>query len=175
MINQTNKNKKSVKKNLIELWRAAQEENPSPLLQSQAEQQLRLQKERFFRQFQEHYHQAPKTERLVFSEAEQQVKLQIRAIQEELKRLALSTKDLAKEVEIAAIQAPVDPGVYHLNFLEKIRRQIILFKKRIEESATWLGEFNHRAKKRGHYWTQFKKHGTKFLLSQERYMSTQAG
>lgn len=114
-------------------------------------------------------------ERLVFKQTEQKTQLQIQAIREELKKLAESTKELVKEVEIAAKAAPVEPGVYHLNFLERLKQTIILFRKRIEESASWLALFNQRKKKRGYYWNQFKKSGTKFMLSQERYMATQAG
>jgi len=114
-------------------------------------------------------------EKLVYSQAEQETKLQIAAILDELKKLALSTKDLAQEMEVAAKQVPVEPGVYHLNFFEKLREAILLFKKRIQESTTWLAAFNQRAKRRSYYWRQVGKSGTKFMLSQERYMSTQAG
>jgi len=76
---------------------------------------------------------------------------------------------------VASKLEPVEPGVYHLNFFERPKQAIIIFRKKIEDSASWLALFNQRAKKRGYYWTQFKKSGTKFLLSQERYMATQAG
>ena len=82
---------------------------------------------------------------------------------------------MSKEVEIAAMQAPVEPGVYHLNFLEKLRETIIFLSKSIKESFNWLAVCNSRAKKRSHYWSQVKKSGTKYMLSQERYMATQAG
>ncbi|HUV42326.1 MAG TPA: DUF5660 family protein [Patescibacteria group bacterium] len=114
-------------------------------------------------------------ERFVFKQSEQKTQLQIKAIQEELKRLALSTKELSKEVEIAATLEPVEPGIYHLNFLERLKRAIELFREKIEESANWLNLFNQRTKKRNYYWGQVRKSGTKFMLSQERYMATQAG
>lgn len=114
-------------------------------------------------------------EKLVWTRQEQQTKLQISAILQELKKLAETTKNLAKEVDTAAKQIPVEPGVYHINFFEKLRESIILFKKRIEESATWLAAFNQKAKKRNYYWGQVRKSGTKFMLSQERYMATQVG
>jgi len=134
--------------------------------QEQEQSRRRLSRE-FFRVRQE--------ERLVFKQEEQKTRLQIKAIQEELKKLVESTKDLVKEVEVASKLEPVEPGVYHLNFFEKLKQAIIIFRKKIEDSASWLALFNQRAKKRGYYWTQFKKSGTKFLLSQERYMATQAG
>lgn len=134
--------------------------------QEQEQSRRRLSRE-FFRVRQE--------ERLVFKQEEQKTRLQIKAIQEELKKLVESTKDLVKEVEVASKLEPVEPGVYHLNFFERLKQAIIIFRKKIEDSASWLSLFNQRAKKRGYYWTQFKKSGTKFLLSQERYMATQAG
>ena len=135
-----------------------------------------LQKQENLRkQLNREFFQVRQEERLVFKQVEQKTQLEIKAIQEELKNLVESTKNLVKEVEIAAKVEPVAPGVYHFNFFERLRQIIILFKKRIEESADWLSLFNQRSKKRGHYWTQVKKSGTKFMLSQERYMATQAG
>lgn len=127
------------------------------------------------REFYQDYLDLRKQERLVYSHVEQDTKLQIAAVLEELKKLALSTKGLAKQVDIAVQQVPVEPGSYHLNFFEKLRESLILLRKRLDESATWLAAFNQRSKRRNYYWGQFKKSGSKFLLSQERYMSTQAG
>lgn len=132
-------------------------------------------REQFRRQLNREFFQVRQEERLVFKQEEQRTQLQIKAIQEELKKLVESTKDLVKEVEIASKLEPVEPGVYHLNFFERLKQLIVTFRKKIEDSASWLSLFNQRAKKKGYYWTQFKKSGTKFLLSQERYMATQAG
>lgn len=127
------------------------------------------------REFYQDYLDIRRQEKLVYSRVEQETKLQIAAILEELKKIALSTKNLAQEVETAAAQVPVDPGSYHLTFFEKLRETLILLRKRLDDSATWLAAFSQRSKRRNHYWGQFKKSGSKFLLSQERYMSTQAG
>lgn len=127
------------------------------------------------KKFQQEFLDIRRQEKLIYTRTEQEGKLQIKALQEELKKLVESTRDLVQEVEVAAKQAPVEPGVYHLNFFIRLRQTILLFKKRIEESATWLAAFNQRAKKRNYYWTQIKKSGTRFMLSQERYMATQAG
>jgi len=125
--------------------------------------------------FQREFLDLGREEKLIWSRAEQETKLQIAAILEELKKLASSTMQLGKEVEIAAKQVPVEPGIYHVSFFERLRQAIILFKKRIDESATWLAAFNRRAKRRSYYWAQVKKSGTKFMLSPDRYMATQAG
>lgn len=132
-------------------------------------------REKFHQDLNREFFRIRQEERLVFKQEEQKTQLQIRAIQEELKKLVESTKDLVKEVEIAAKLEPVEPGIYHLGFFERLRQAIIIFRKRIEESATWLSLFNQRAKKRSYYWAQVQKSGTKFMLSQERYMATQAG
>jgi len=132
-----------------------------------------IQKDRLFRRAQGEFWDLRRQEKILFTKNEREIRLQVEAIQEELKKLALSTKNLTKEVEIAAKQMPVEPGVYHLSFFEKLRQSLVFFRKKVEESATWLAAFNQRAKKRNFYWAQVKKSGTKFMLSQERYMSTQ--
>jgi len=114
-------------------------------------------------------------ERIVWRQEEEKVRLQITAILEELKKLAAATKNLAQETEIATEQIPPQPGEYHLSFFEKLRQTLILIRKRVENSATWLATFNQRAKRRNFYWGQVRKTGTKFMLSQERYMATQVG
>lgn len=131
--------------------------------------------EQFRRQLSREFFRIRQEERLVFKQEEQKTRLQIKAIQEELKKLAESTKDLAKEVEIASKLEPVEPGVYHLNFFEKLKQLIITFRKKVEDSASWLSLFNQRAKRRSYYWAQVRKSGTKFMLSAERYMSTSVG
>lgn len=132
-------------------------------------------RERIRRQFTQEHADLRRQEKLIFTRKEQEVRLQIKALQGELGKLAASTEGLAQEVKLATIQATVEPGVYHLTFLQRLKELIQLFRKRIEESRSWLALANRRAKKRSFYWAQAKKSGTKFMLSQERYMSTQAG
>lgn len=140
-------------------------------------QELRKKEEqlKYSRNFQNEFLDLRRQEKLVWTRQEQQTKLQISAILQELKKLAEATKNLAKEVDIATKQVPVEPGVYHINFFERLRETIILFKKRIEDSATWLAASNQKAKKRNYYWGQVRKSGTKFMLSPEHYMATQVG
>lgn len=108
----------------------------------------------------------------VYNQEEQGVRLEIKAILEELKRIAKSTKKIAKEVEIAIEQVPVNPGIYHINFLKKLREQLTLYSKRIDESATWLAIFNQRTERK-RYWGQVRRSGSKFMLSSERRTATQ--
>lgn len=114
-------------------------------------------------------------ERILIKRAEQDVRLEMEGIRKEIMNLIRGIGGLSREVEIAAMQAPVEPGAYHLNFLERLRETIIFLTKSIKESFNWLAVCNQRAKKRCNYWSQVQKSGTKFMLSQERYMATQAG
>lgn len=114
-------------------------------------------------------------ERLVFSSQQQEVKVRLAALQEEAKKMASATQNLAQEVKIAVLQTPVEPGTYHLTFLEKLISFIKSLTQKIENAAVWVSAFNQRAKKRPFYWAQVGRSGTKFMLSQERYMATQVG
>ena len=116
-----------------------------------------------------------KQEKILYSRQDQEAKLQIQAVQQELKKLAQATEGLTKEVKIASIQAPVDPGTYHFGFFDRLKSFIFEFRKKIQDSKTWLASFNQRSQKRNFYWFSVKKSGTKFMLSQERYMATAAG
>lgn len=122
-----------------------------------------------------HFEYVKRQERLVFSRKQEEIKAQIEAIQEELKKLIEEAGGLAQEVEVAVEQVVVNPGVYHLNFFDKLRQLMILLRKKVADSKTWMHATNSRAKSRSFFWGQVGKSGTKFLLSQERYMSTQAG
>lgn len=115
-------------------------------------------------------------ERIVWSEEQRKISFQIKTIQEELKKLVKETEGLSREIKTAAVQAIVEPGTYHLNFFERLKELIKLIRKKVQESKTWLIEWNgYCKKKRNFYWVQAKKSGTKYTLSSERYMSTQAG
>lgn len=116
-------------------------------------------------------------EKVIFTQSDQKTKQQIAQIQAELKQLAASTNNLAKEVQVAAFQPVVNPGAYHISFFEKLKQVIREIRKRIDQSASWMSAMNNKNSKRkgGHYWGNVQKSGTKFMLSQERYMSNSAG
>jgi len=114
-------------------------------------------------------------EQVVFNQKNEQTQNQIKSIQEELKGLASSVKNLDKEIDKAIEQIPVKPGIYHVNFLEKVRQSIFLLKKRVEDASTWLEAFNQKSAKKHGYWNQFKKSGTQWSLSNERYVATSVG
>lgn len=99
---------------------------------------------------------------------------EIEAIRQELKAIAASLKGLHQEVMTAVDTAPVDPGIYHINFFEQLRAFLKLLRVQIEDSRSWLHASNSKKKKMG-YWGMYKKHGTTFGLSNERSLATSAG
>jgi hypothetical protein len=72
------------------------------------------------------------------------------------------------------VETPVDPGIYHVTFLERLRSFIQLLREQVDDSRTWLTVSSKRQKKMA-FWGLYKKHGTQFGLSSERTVSTQAG
>jgi len=111
---------------------------------------------------------------VVFQEDQQVLKQQIDAVRQELKALAASVKSLNTDIQRTIIEAPVDPGIYHKNFFERLRSILQLLREQIDDSRTWASLFSQRKQKRG-YWGMYKKHGTTFGLSNERTLATQAG
>ena len=114
-------------------------------------------------------------EKVVFSAREQEVRSKITLLYEEVRKLAQTNVALSKEVKIAAIQAPINPGVYHVTFVEKLISFIQNLNKNLNDATHWLSETNSKKRKRSYYWQQVKTSQTKFMLSQERYMATQVG
>jgi hypothetical protein len=111
----------------------------------------------------------------VFSAKKEEEKKKIKALQAEVLKLAKEFGQLDKEVKVAVIQQTVNPGVYHEAFFTKLISFIKSLRQKIGDASAWLSTANKRARKQPYYWRQFKKSGTKFMLSQERYMATQAG
>ena len=117
-------------------------------------------------------------EKVLYNRKEEQTKQQILCVKEEIKKIIKETDGLAielLEVEKTVSTTVVTGGSYHLNFFERIRQLLVLARKRIAESRSWLELFNSRQKQRYCYWGQVSKSGTKFLLSADRYTATQAG
>jgi hypothetical protein len=103
-----------------------------------------------------------------------ELKLEVHALMEEIGKLAQVTPNLAKEVQIASIQAPSNPGIYHVIFFEKLIEFIRSFREKVEDASIWLHAANKRAAKKG-FWGQYKKHGGRRLLSGEDYSQRSAG
>jgi hypothetical protein len=103
-----------------------------------------------------------------------ELKIQLHALMEEVAALAQTTQGLSDEIKVAAMQAPVEPGVYHVIFFEKLIEFIKSFRKKVEDASVWLHATNTRAQKKN-FWARYKKHGGKFLLSGEHYLTRSAG
>lgn len=104
----------------------------------------------------------------------QELRVQLQAVTVEVNKLASSTSELATQTEIAMVEAPANPGVYHIIFFEKVLEFLQSFRKKIDEASTWLASSNKRAEKKN-YWATYKKKGSSFLLSPDHYLTRSAG
>lgn len=146
--------------------------------QDYLQQMLDRREQRVRRQERSLAQQQRQSETVLFSRKQQETKQQIELLRSEIKKIIKSMTDISSEVlavEQSVATNPVAVGTYQVNFLERIRRILAIAKKNIQESKNWLQQFNQRQKSRSYYWGQVKKSGTSYLLSNERYMSTQAG
>ncbi len=103
-----------------------------------------------------------------------QLRVRLQALMSEIAKLAATTSGIAQEVEIATVQAPVNPGIYHIVFFEKLIEFMQSFRRKIEQSSIWLQSSNKRAQKKN-YWSMYKKKGSSFLLSPDHYLQRSAG
>ena len=103
-----------------------------------------------------------------------ELKLQLQAVIQEVAALAENTQELAEEIQVATMQAPIEPGVYHLIFFERLLEFIKSFRQNIGQAKNWLHSSNKRVQKKN-YWANYKKHGGKFLLAADHYVSRSAG
>lgn len=115
-------------------------------------------------------------EKVLIEKRTNELRIQLKVLQEELIAVSSRTSSLAKETQIAAMQAPVEPGMYHVIFFQKLLEYIKSFKTKIESATNWLGSANKRAAKKGNVWgTNYKKHGAKYLMSNEHSVARSAG
>jgi len=113
-------------------------------------------------------------ERRLAEEKIGKLRVQLQAIITEITKVAAGAKELSDEVAAATIIAPVDPGVYHLNFFEKLLSFVQSFRKKINLAVTWLHSTNKRAEKKN-YWARYKKGRGSFLLAPDHYLQRSAG
>lgn len=115
-------------------------------------------------------------EEKVFSQQKgKELKMELHALVHEVGQLAQTTQGLARETQIATLQAPANPGIYHVIFFEKLREFIVSFRKRIENANLWMQSYNQRASKKKTFWGQVSKSGAKRLLSVEDNLQRSAG
>ncbi len=104
-----------------------------------------------------------------------ELKLQLNAVMQEVVSITSQTQELAKETQIAAMQAPVEPGIYHIFFFKYLLDYLQSFRKKIEDASVWLSALNKRASKKNMWGQNYKKSGAKYLLSSEHYIARSAG
>lgn len=113
-------------------------------------------------------------ERVMVERKSGELRVQLQAVMQEVITLAQTTQNLSRELKTATEQAPVNPGVYHLIFFEKLLEFLASFRKKVEEASVWLNASNKRAGRKN-YWARYKKHGSKFLLAADHYLTRSAG
>jgi len=116
-------------------------------------------------------------ETVIFNRRQQEIQKKIEQIQLELKNLAGDVVGLDETTRTVIQQEIVDPGLYHLNFFERLLTFVRQIRKRVTESRNWAALHSQRGKTKSYFWQQSNKKvgGTKFQLSQERQVATQTG
>ncbi|MBI2268441.1 MAG: hypothetical protein HYU80_03305 [Candidatus Blackburnbacteria bacterium] len=112
---------------------------------------------------------------VVSEQKNQELKVQLHAVIQEVSQLATATVSLSEKVKIAAVQAPANPGVYHLVFFEKLLSFMRSFRKKIQNASVWIHSSNKRARRQRTFWGQVGSYGAKRLLSSEDSMTRSAG
>ncbi len=76
-----------------------------------------------------------KEEKVVFTRQERETQAQVQNLQAEIKKLAVATGELAKEVQVATMQEEINPGTYHLNFLQRLLLIVKSLNVQVRESS----------------------------------------
>ena len=113
-------------------------------------------------------------EKILLEKKGRELQIQLHVLKQEVENLATTTEGLSKELKIATMQVPVEPGVYHVVFFEKLIEFLKSFRKKVEKAAVWLHAVNNRANKKN-FWSLYKSQGSKFFLSGEHYSQRSAG
>lgn len=109
-------------------------------------------------------------------EIAQETRELLKEITKQVKMLEKSEKKLEGELAKVTVDTKTSKeGIYYLVFFQWLLSVIRQLRVKVEESSSWLAEFNGRGKKKKGYWQQFKKHGTTFGMSNERSLATSAG
>jgi len=123
--------------------------------------------------------EAAKQEKEVFNAQQRAVQEQVGKLMQELHlevaRLQQQAAQLTQETRSMTVEmVPPKAGVYHLNFMDWVMKTLRDLKKTVNESRMWLHLFNQKKKQKG-YWAMAKKHGEKFMFSEERGIATGVG
>ena len=140
------------------------------LVNGQREENLKLKKQISFER------QLSYEQNRLIENRSNELRLQLQALMQEVNALAKVTQGISHEVQVAAVQAPANPGFYHLIFFEKLLEFITSFRKKVENAEVWLASSNKRAGKKN-FWATYKGKGGggSFLLSPDSYLQRSAG
>ncbi len=108
----------------------------------------------------------------------QEIAAKINLIRDEISLIVANMTQISQqvaEIKVSTQENIPQPGKYHLSFLELLLGFLYDLRERVEEGCTWLAAFQKKEQKRGYFWGQVKKSGTKFLLSSDRTPATQTG
>lgn len=142
---------------------------------SESFSQEQIFEKKYHQQLQRQVETVRREEKIIYSRTERDLKLQVQALQHEIQQLVKTSNVLDKELEIASFSVPQEVGLYHIAFFEKLRILIKALRSKIQESSYWLAEWNKKAQKKNYYWGQAKKHGSSFMLHNDRQVATQTG
>ncbi len=90
----------------------------------------------------------PEIARPMPTEDQAMLRQEIEKIRSELKALAASMKSLNTEVQKAIDQVPVNPGIYHKNFFERLRSVLVILREQIKDSNSWASIYTSRKQKK---------------------------
>jgi hypothetical protein len=139
------------------------------VIESQKEENLSLQRQLT------HERNLRQTLEAASAQQTNELKLQLKSLMDETEKVVIETVELSQEIKIATMQAPVNSGIYHIIFFEKLLTFIKQFRKKIHQSSLWLQSQNKIAAKKKTFWGQVGKSGAKRLLSTEDYSQRSAG
>lgn len=115
-------------------------------------------------------------EKEIYNRQKRETVREIQLLQEEIQALAASVENLDQRLDTASKKAIINPNIYDISFLKKLKVVVKQFMENIEDASLWLTEFNQKGKKKN-FWGTFtgKKGGSQFLFSSESYLSRSAG
>lgn len=105
---------------------------------------------------------------------EQVVKL-MQELHAEVVRLQQQTAQLTQETKAVTLEmAPPKAGIYHINFMDWVIKTLRDLRKTVTESRMWLHMWTQKKRQKS-FWAMAKKHGQKFMFSDERAVAIGMG
>lgn len=107
----------------------------------------------------------------------QEIKNEIDNLRLEIKKLVQSTQNLDHEITQVIEQNIPQANEYQLSFLQRIKKIIISFRQKVDESSLWLNSLNHKKSRKNAFWGNVKNKksgGEQYLFSSEHSVSRSA-